>query len=54
MSEMDDSTLKSILIVGKAKETIDVSIADINIIRTSATIMPNDFIFMYYSHLSPY
>lgn len=52
MSEMDDVTFKSVLIVGKAKETMEVSIADINIIKISATTMPNDFIFMYYSQLS--
>jgi len=46
ISEMDDSTLKSILIVGKAKETIDVSIADINIININAITMPSVFIFI--------
>ena len=47
INEIDDVTFKSFFIVGNAKETIEVSIADINIININAIIMPNDFIFIY-------
>src|SRR5699024_3662696 len=46
MRDIDAVTFKSSLIVGNANETIDVSIADINIININAITMPSVFIFI--------
>src|SRR5699024_2728969 len=47
ISDIEPVTFKSSFIVGNANETIEVSIADINIISINATTTPNVFIFIF-------